>query len=333
MRSHTQSRDTPGLMQPPSTISARKSWYGWKLRVKRILMSWPLNSLLVTVSRRYLSPSRAQRLPVAQREVAGSICGSYFTMLDPGRCTIAKELFWGNGTRPDPEQHYALAFVTNLASRADIFLDVGSSSGVFTLAASRRNPALQVHAFEIVPEVYALLFDNCVRNDVLHRVTCHHVGLGEGGASVVLPVRTGGSSLPTSLSSRRNFATGVRVGIRTLDSLLPDFPVGARMVIKVDVEGTENEVFQHGQRVIGQYHPDILCEVLASQSVPGVLEELLAFHGYSYYLVTEQGLQPRQHIEPVRGLRDWFFTTSTLDVVELDIRAVGGIMEEGIQDS
>lgn len=312
---------------PTPAINPRKNWYGWKRRVKRVLEWPPFNRVVVLVARRVLEPDRARRLPVAGREVQGSVGGATFVMLDPHRCTVAKELFWGEGSRPRGEEHQALALITELAADADVLLDVGAYSGVFTLAAAGRNRNLEVHAFEIVPEVYRLLFDNCVRNDVLDRVTCHHVGLGIPGTSVVLPVTTDGSSLPTSLSSRTNFTTGVRVRLQSLDSLVPLLSSHGRLLMKVDVEGTENELFEHGQRVLERFRPDILCEVLATLGVPRRLEELLAPYGYRFYLVTAAGLCRLPRIEPHRRFRDWFFTTRPENEIRDVLAATGGVLE------
>ncbi len=67
----------------------------------------------------------------------------------------------------------------------------------------------------------------------------------------------------------------VRVPFRSLDSVAADLPAGARVVMKIDVEGTEDAVFASGQRFLHDLRPDMLC-VLAGVADPARLEALLA---------------------------------------------------------
>jgi FkbM family methyltransferase len=54
--------------------------------------------------------------------------------------------------------------------------DVGANIGLFTLAITRREPTLEVHAFEPVPAIYRLLALNAERH--FPRTVLHNVGLG-----------------------------------------------------------------------------------------------------------------------------------------------------------
>ena len=149
-----------------------------------------------------------------------------------------------------------------------------------------------------------------MRNDVLHRVRLHHEGIGAPGATVRVGIGRGGSALPSFYSTRMRFDEGCLVRLRSLDSLLAELPEGPT-VMKVDVEGTEEEVLRHGQRFLAERRPEILCEVLAGVADPAALEALLAPHGYRWYLVTETVLEPRERLEPHPRFRDWLFTTRT----------------------
>ena len=55
--------------------------------------------------------------------------------------------------------------------------------------------------------------------------------------------------------------------------------------MKVDVEGTEDAVFEGGQIFIETFRPDILCEVLP-EADGDRLDKLLAPAGMRRYLVT-----------------------------------------------
>ncbi len=278
--------------------------------MKRFL-SWRVPHLVLRQVARIAGPRDAiGRLPAPARlrEVEGRAGELRFVMLNPARCEIAKELYWGDGRRPRPQDAVALEVFAALARRAQVVLDIGAYTGLFSLVAAAANPEAQVHAFEIVPEVYKALLDNLVRNDVLSQVAAHLEGIGEPGLEMRVPTGAGGSALPSFYSSRIRFDRGPRVRFRSLDSLHVELPQG-RTLLKVDVEGTEEAVFRHGQRFLAERRPDILCEVLAGVADPGRLKALLAPHGYRWFLVGDRGLEPRPTIEPHHRLRDWLFTT------------------------
>ncbi|MBB6172925.1 FkbM family methyltransferase [Nocardiopsis mwathae] len=300
----------------------RRTWYGMKRHVKRVL-GWRLPNLAMRGAVRVAAPSlRATgRLPAPAGipEVTGRVYGSEFAMLRPARCVVAKELYWGGGHRPQPADDFAVRLFAAVARRCGTMFDIGAYTGLFTLVGTAVNPRIRAHAFEIAPEVYHALFDNCVRNRVLDRVTLHHTGVGDPARRATMPVRSADSALPCFYSDDMAFDDGVPVEIVALDAFTDTVPQGGSTVLKVDVEGTETAVFEHGSRFVKEHRPDILCEVLPGADT-GRLHALLEPLGYRFHLVGEQALAPAT---PVRGhdrFRDWFFTT----------RAPAGLRELGI---
>ena len=293
-----------------TSTGRRQSWYGLKRYVKGALGSRPGHVLLRLAVRARPALGRTGRLPAPShlKEVRGSVAGTSFVMLRPDRCVIAKELYWGGGHRPHAEDDNALAIFTALARDADVMLDVGAYTGIFTLVSTAVNPALRAEAFEIVPAVVELLRENCERNGVADRVTIHHVGLGEEAGSVTLPVGEGGSALPDFYSTRLRFAEGVAVPVRTLDEATREIGSGTRVVMKIDVEGTEAEILRGGRAFLERIRPDIVCEVLAGAGDGPGLEEVLAPFGYRIFLIEEAGVCESAHIVPDARFRDWLFT-------------------------
>ncbi len=202
----------------------------------------------------------------------------------------------------------AVQVFASLARRSDITIDIGAYTGIFTLVATAVNGSLRAHAFEIVPDVYEALRENCLRNGVLDRVVLHNEGIGNPETYIMIPPASGGSALPDFYSSRLRFQDGAVIPFRSLDSLVALMPPGGNVLVKVDVEGTENDVFRFGQRFLSSFLPDILCEVLPEVATPAELEALLAPHGYHFYLVKGTGLQRYAHIHAAARFRDWFFT-------------------------
>jgi FkbM family methyltransferase len=297
----------------------RQSWFGLKRYVKRILSLGVPNSLLRIVAR-FVPSLRSGRLPAPANlpEVEGRVAGSTFVMLDPARCENAKELFWGGGRRPKAHDRLALDTVAALAREADEFLDVGAYTGLFTLATTALAPGLHVHAFEIVPAAADALEANLRRNGVAHRVVVHREGLGDPDTTMRVPSGEGGSALPSFYSARMRFEEGEVVPFRSLDSVGALLPAEARVVMKVDVEGTEDAVFGAGQGFLETFHLDILCEVLL-EADGGRLHELLGPTGMRRYLVTASRLEEMERIVPHPAFRDWLFSPRATD----GLRALG----------
>jgi FkbM family methyltransferase len=255
--------------------------------------------------------------------VTGEVHGAEFVMLRPDRCVVAKELYWGRGHRPRPQDRFAIELFASLAERSDVVLDIGAYTGLFSLVGAAVNPTLQAHAFEIVPEVHRLLVENCRRNDVADRIHAHQEGVGDPDFVMPVPPSRGGSALPDFYSSRLHFEDGDLVPFRSLDSAVDLLPRGGRVLVKIDVEGTENVVFRHGQDFLARFRPPILCEVLAGVADPAELEHLLAPHRYRFYLVRQAGLTPSPDLVPDPRFRDWLLAPqSSAELRDLGIPLV-----------
>lgn len=300
-----------------SQAGKRQSWFGLKRHVKH-LMSMRIPNAIMREVTRLLPFLKSGRLPAPAnvREVTGYVLDHEFVMLHPASCEIAKELFWGKGRRPRPADALALEIVSHLACQADVLLDIGAYTGLFTLAVTAVNPHLRAHAFDIVPGVISALNDNLERNSVVDRVDVHFEGIGRPGTSMRVPSGKGGSALPSFYSSRMRFSEGELVHFRSLDSMLELLPRKARVVIKIDVEGTENEIFRYGQELLRRYRPDILCEVLEGVAASEEIEALLESHGFRMYIVRADDLLPSSRLVPDPRFRDWLFTPRASDELE-----------------
>ena len=304
-----------------SDVGRKRSWYGVKRHVKSVLgwrvPNWLMRKALVL--RPALIATGRLPAPAHLKEVAGTVDDLHFVMLRPDRCVVAKELYWGGGRRPRPQDRTALETFARLARGTDVLVDVGAYTGIFTLVGTAADEHLHAHAFELVPEVFRTLLDNCVRNGVLHRVTLHHEGVGTDGDVVTVPIDAAGSALPDFFSRSLHFSDGVKVRLVSLDTFAECLPHPARVVMKIDVEGTEDEIFATGQRFLETFRPDIVCEVLSGVADGPRLDGLLEPHGYGRYLIREHDLLQRPRIEPHERYRDWLFTTKGPD----ELRSIG----------
>jgi FkbM family methyltransferase len=298
----------------------RRNWFGAKQHVKKLIGFRPFNRPLVGLLSRLRVAPRLHRIPVNRDEVEAEVEGKRFILLNPMRCCIANEIFWGKGQRIKPDDRMALRLFFHLARAAEAVFDIGANTGVFSLVAAAANPELQVHAFEIVPEVMVALSRNFFRNDILHRSECHYYGIGKEGAMLTMPLGNEGSGLPTTLSSRTRFDSGVRVKTRSLNSLAALLKDRSRVLIKIDVEGTEDEIFASGEDFIQAFRPDILCEILPEQSAADEIQAILRRHAYRTYQVQDHGLEEFPRIIPDAKHLDWLFTAKSREQLQALVR-------------
>jgi len=292
------------------------AWYGLKPIVKVALEAPFLNAAMTGALRAVERADLFSRLPVRRASVEGNALDQPYYMLGPRRCTIAKEPFRGRGFRVDEVERLSLATIATLAQGADLLFDIGANTGIFALACCAAAPQLRAHAFEILPEAFLLLYENCAHNDLLSRVECHHVGLGAEETVARLPAGRFSSSIASSFSSEAALDGGVSVGFRHWDDAAWR-PAGTdRVIVKLDVEGTEPAVIESGLRLVTEFRPTILMEVLSGTSVEP-FHEIFDRLGYRYYhfrrgpkLVREEKLEGR------RDGRDWLLTCEPEGVIE-----------------
>jgi FkbM family methyltransferase len=254
-------------------------------------------------------------------------------MSRPERCSIAKKYFWTQGIREPEEDRVALDLFANLSKQSNVALDIGANSGLFSLVAAKSNSDSEVIAFDILPEAYHVLIDNLILNNLIEKVETKLIGIGEQGGVFDAPFNNVSSEMPTSLSldykatddqpdgisldykAIANDQAQVQVAIKSLDEIcMPRF-VGKTLCIKIDVEGTEVDIFTHGLETLNIIKPDIICEVLQGARDVDLYDQILESCSYRKFLITDLGLKEFDKIIPDERFKDWFFTTkSDLDI-------------------
>jgi FkbM family methyltransferase len=153
--------------------------------------------------------------------------------------------------------------------KAGIVIDVGSYGGLFGIAAKLLGN--QVIAIEPKPIMIRRTNANAALNGVNYQVieaaASDHTGKANLGFNPSIAL-TSGSSL-----ERKGPAT-MKVKTFMLDSLVirPNDKVGA---IKIDVEGHEAGVIRGALKLIEQYKPILIVEVLADETRQKAVEALL----------------------------------------------------------
>lgn len=157
----------------------------------------------------------------------------------------------------------------DLLERDALYLDVGANIGVFAVrVAHHHRVAGQCHCFEPLPSNAERLRANIRLNGVEDYVTVHPFGLSDAPAQLPLLLRedfdagsdTGNASILIAPDADAHYRR-VDIEVRRLDdeaALTGDCRVG---VIKVDVEGHEDQFFRGARAVIERDRPIILAEI------------------------------------------------------------------------
>jgi FkbM family methyltransferase len=233
----------------------------------------------------------------------------------PERCSIAKKMFWDNGVRKPVEDQIAINLFSKLSKKADIILDIGANSGLFSLVSAIANPNAKIIAFDILPEAYHILIDNLMFNNLLSKVEVRLVGIGKKGEIFYAPFNNISSEMPSSLSLgfKPILENQVKVSVMSLDEVcIPQF-LDTRMLIKIDVEGTEFDIFDNAEKTLKVIKPDFICEVLPIAKKFEVYDKILDDYGYQKYLITDTGLVKQDRIKPDLHFKDWYFTRNNLN--------------------
>ena len=175
---------------------------------------------------------------------------------------------------------------SHLSKKSKWIYDIGSFTGVFSLAAATANPSCYVMAFEPSFITYSRLLVNIFSNEFNSRISPMRFGLGsELGElelrhpSGVYVMASGESFLETQISDP--WFTE-KVPVISLDHLLDnqesyrkqiviDTEFGGIDLVKIDVEGFEIEVLKGMQDLISRYKPTAIVEILEDHKVQDTL--------------------------------------------------------------
>ena len=148
-----------------------------------------------------------------------------------------------------------------LLSPGDIFIDGGANLGVFTVIASKLVGIKgKVLAFEPAEENFKLLKKNIELNHQ-QNVNIYSIALSNKEGETKLHHI---DNAPTSYSFGDDSESSIEYEViktTTLDSIIEDSNLNRVDVIKLDVEGAEELVFQGATKVLEEFSPIIIFEI------------------------------------------------------------------------
>lgn len=204
-----------------------------------------------------------------------------FTMLlvekDDG---VALRWLWNHCYEP-----MTLAVWASLAQQAKVIFDIGAHTGVYTLVAGKANSKASIVGFEPHGINYARLLTNLRANGLS---TSNMFQCAASDKAGVIPFTISTDNWYHSTGGRVGQGAGLVLPVQalTIDSLYAQNSSRIEL-IKIDVEGHEQNVLRSMSRVLSECHPDIILECIDPEG-SAQCSRILSEQGYSFYLIDDQ---------------------------------------------
>lgn len=240
-------------------------------------------------------------------------------------------IYWNGLNGFEPNTWF---IIKSLLIKCDVFLDIGSNIGLYTILAKKRNKNVIVYSFEPVPSIFHknILFhkkNNVSPNNVFNIALSNN----KGESNIYLPVNLSSSEEETTATLRRDswqFSHNHichKVRTEKLDSFFDDNKITGRILIKIDVEDFESSVLRGGESMIEKLRPIFICEILPRDH--GNVDTVFFLEKIKYvaYGITSSGLFrfQRNDFLKLRSFTDFLLVHESLFQSQgyLDISTLG----------
>jgi FkbM family methyltransferase len=141
-----------------------------------------------------------------------------------------------------------MSFLLHYLRKEDLFFDIGSNLGSYTILASGVKKAFSF-AFEPDSETFRILNDQIALNSINHLVIAQQKALGQETTTSFLTSGFGTMNYIVKDSSNGN-SSKVEIEVVTLDSIIIPNEEFVSVIAKIDVEGYEYDVLLGGKKLL-----------------------------------------------------------------------------------
>lgn len=210
-------------------------------------------------------------------------------------------------------------FLINSLRHGDVFFDVGSNIGYFSvLASSIIGEFGQVHSFEPIEENHKEL-EFTINQNKIKNITANNVAVGPKNGEMTL--YTGSKKIANSgwasLVKTDRRPDPVIVNMLSLDEYININNIKRIDMIKMDIEGAEFDALLGAEKLLSLHNGvQIICEInpflLNRRNMNSTsITHLLADYGYKIYILSKKGLElirPENEITTFENIlckKDW----------------------------
>lgn len=243
--------------------------------------------------------------------VARLLASSLFASKKPIRTVARDGLIWELDLREGIDlsiyvfgafQRRVIEVISNKLSSGGTFIDVGANRGAIAVAVARRNPHCQVLALEPTSECFQKLL-RCIEINLplLKNIKAHQVFLANS-SSGALPDSLGASWNLYRFRVEGNSIGAIGCGtsgaeVFALDDFIASTGVDKVDLLKLDVDGNEEDVLNGSLHTLERYRPSIVIEwafsvIAESGRSPRSMIQQLSDLGYSPKEIRSHSLRP-----------------------------------------
>jgi len=292
---------------------SRVSLNPMKYFLKKILFQYSINPLVRGGLRRIplsVAQQLLKRIPEV-RIVEMPVPGTNFRIkiLSDPRDSVGQQLLQNGISRYEPE---LTGIFSKLVKDKHVFLDIGANCGLYSLLACSVNQNLKTYAFEPEPKCFSLLQVNRKINrlqnlTIIQRAVTDRSGILDFHTPDNHDHLSTMSSLIGQDSGCAKDWKTVQVVAITVDEFVRRNNIPGIDLMKVDVEKAEPLVLSGARESIRRFRPLIICEVLAHAEAVKI-EEILKELNHRFYLITKNGLNFKDRIEPHSQYLNYLFS-------------------------
>lgn len=185
-------------------------------------------------------------------------------------CVVSSALIYA-----DFPEYEEFTFVRNHLIPSDSIIDIGANVGHVGLLLSDVVDSAEIYAFEPTPLTFARLQENWSLNPSSNPPHLYQLAVGNCVGEVLMPDQQEPNTMNSIISAEKAGERGIRtvaVPITTLDAM-SDTWIGKTVgLLKIDVEGFEDVVFDGARNFIAKHRPRLIM----FESLTGSLSQTVA---------------------------------------------------------
>lgn len=181
-------------------------------------------------------------------------------------------------------------FMLKTLEKDDIFLDIGSNIGLFSLLASKKVGAKgKIICFEPAPTTYKRLLENIDLNQ-FQNIEPRNIGLSDSEGELKFYFSDTGFDAWNSFAPDYRLKKSITINTFTLDKQLENIDKSKIKIVKIDVEGWEKFVIKGGKSFFQNFAPIVMVEFTedntfnAGYPIHDIFVELEQF-GYEWFSI------------------------------------------------
>jgi len=198
---------------------------------------------------------------------------------------LENEIFW-NGLTNGWEKISTRLWI-ELSKDANVILDIGANTGIYSLVSKSINPSAKVYAFEPVKRVYEKLCSNNVLNGF--DIHCYELAISNNdGTAIIYDTLTPhiySVAVNKNISGLKDTIV-TEIKTQKLSTFIKQEYITGIDLIKIDVETHEPEVLEGMECYLKLYKPTLLIEVLNNE-VGYKIQQLVNGIDYLYFNIDE----------------------------------------------